>query len=214
MAHSLVAAEPDLAGNNLAELADTANLAYWLGEATFRKGIEHYLRCGQALLKARKLCGHGNFESWMKGNLSFSPTQARRYMKLVKKTLRADLNKADLSELDLDEARKNWHAIYNPNQVDDADPGDNSSPTASDAQGESTPTATARQTGRKEYKPSASLPNDGKIPVTVAIDETEFAAWESDIAFLERGLKARDEGTAVRWAVRFTRQYLEKGRQR
>ena len=47
-------------GVDLRALAAEINAAHEAGERSTRAGLEHFRKAGEALLKAKKECGHGN----------------------------------------------------------------------------------------------------------------------------------------------------------
>ena len=50
---------------------------------SLRPALDHAVRCGQLLLQAKKIAGHGNWETWLEKNVPFSPRSAREYMQLA-----------------------------------------------------------------------------------------------------------------------------------
>lgn len=86
----------------LGELAAVANTGYQRGEDATRQGIEHYIAAGEALVKAKKLCGHGRWLEWVQKNLCFGDRQARKLMRLYheRDRLKSELN----SDLTIDAA--------------------------------------------------------------------------------------------------------------
>ena len=55
----------------LGELAAVANAGYEAGEDATRKGIDHDIAAGEALVKAKKLCGHGKWSrGWRRASAS------------------------------------------------------------------------------------------------------------------------------------------------
>lgn len=60
-------------------LADLAALANSAAE----KGVESLRAAGEALLKARALCKHGDWMGWLRKNIKYSPQHARRLMRLA-----------------------------------------------------------------------------------------------------------------------------------
>lgn len=70
-------------GPQLADLAATANEEAARGDAATRHGLKHYRSAGEALLKAKVLCGHGKWLDWLKDNVRFSARSARAYMQLA-----------------------------------------------------------------------------------------------------------------------------------
>jgi hypothetical protein len=72
------------AEDDLAELARRINASHAAGEGATRKGLEHFRAAGEALIKAKKRCGHGKFGEWLKANVRCDHSQACRYMKLAR----------------------------------------------------------------------------------------------------------------------------------
>jgi hypothetical protein len=64
----------------LKELADEINREVdWMAGA-----LEHAMRAGDLLARAKELAGHGGWEIWLKANCRISGRTARRYMQLAK----------------------------------------------------------------------------------------------------------------------------------
>jgi hypothetical protein len=68
----------------LAALAGRINREHAAGEEAALRGLEHFRKAGEALLKAKAWCGHGGWLPWLKANVVVSKTQAYRYMALAK----------------------------------------------------------------------------------------------------------------------------------
>jgi hypothetical protein len=84
---------------DLEALAAEINAEHEAGEDATCRGLEHFRRAGEKLLKAKEQCGHGNWLSWLKRNVKFSERQARRYMALAKSEPGSDLE-------------TQWRALY------------------------------------------------------------------------------------------------------
>jgi hypothetical protein len=69
---------------DLAELARRINAEHEAGEGAARKGLEHFRAAGEALLKAKRAVGHGNWGDWLKKNIRCDHSQACRYMKVAR----------------------------------------------------------------------------------------------------------------------------------
>src|SRR6476469_4057180 len=54
------------------------------GEDSTRRGLEHYRRAGEALLRAKERCGHGKWLTWLRQNVRFSERLVRNYMALAR----------------------------------------------------------------------------------------------------------------------------------
>jgi hypothetical protein len=69
--------------DGLAELAVAINAEHEAGEVATRKGLAHFRAAGEALLQAKKKCGHGNWLPWLKANVRFDRMTASRYMRVA-----------------------------------------------------------------------------------------------------------------------------------
>jgi hypothetical protein len=76
---------------DLATLAAAINRCHAEGERLTHRGLEHYRKAGEALLKAKAQCGHGKWLKWVEKNLTCTDRQARRYMALAKSDTVSDL---------------------------------------------------------------------------------------------------------------------------
>jgi hypothetical protein len=70
--------------DSLAELASAINAAHFAGETACRKGLEHFKKAGEALLKAKEQCGHGKFKAWVEENIQTSYRTAANYMRVAR----------------------------------------------------------------------------------------------------------------------------------
>jgi hypothetical protein len=68
---------------DLATLAAQINREHAAGEEAARRGLEHFRRAGEALLKAKEKCGHGKWLPWLKANVKVSQQTASAYMRLA-----------------------------------------------------------------------------------------------------------------------------------
>lgn len=68
---------------DLASLARIANEQHEEGEAATRKGLKHFCLAGEALIKAKALCGRGKWLAWLKENVGYSRMTASRYMRFA-----------------------------------------------------------------------------------------------------------------------------------
>jgi len=50
-----------------------------------RTAIEHAIECGRLLAEAKALMRHGEWLSWVRGNLTFGVRQAQKYMRLAER---------------------------------------------------------------------------------------------------------------------------------
>ena len=53
-------------------------------ERLFDKSLTHMLRCGQALIEARRLCVHGEWLPWLEEHFPASRRTAERYMSIAR----------------------------------------------------------------------------------------------------------------------------------
>jgi hypothetical protein len=72
-------------GEDLAALAAEINAAHEAGTDATRKGLEHFRRAGEALLRAKESCiaAHVPWLAWLAANVCFDPRTARNYMRLA-----------------------------------------------------------------------------------------------------------------------------------
>jgi hypothetical protein len=68
---------------DLAALAMQINREHAAGEEAARRGLEHFRKAGEALLKVKAGCGHGKWLPWLKANVPFSQQTASAYMRLA-----------------------------------------------------------------------------------------------------------------------------------
>jgi hypothetical protein len=76
---------------DLKALAAEINRDHAAGEESTRRGLEHFRAVGEALLKAKKLVGHGQWLAWLKTNVHFSSRQAQRYMNMAEEWGKCDM---------------------------------------------------------------------------------------------------------------------------
>jgi phage N-6-adenine-methyltransferase len=67
---------------DLATLAKAINAAHEAAQGAMRTGLEKAREAGDALLKAKAACKHGQWLSWLKGNTKLDRMTAWRYMQL------------------------------------------------------------------------------------------------------------------------------------
>lgn len=71
------------------EIADLTSLAQRINEAnqnalaSSKKAILYAIECGEALINAKSLVKHGEWQSWLKNNCEVSERTAQNYMKLA-----------------------------------------------------------------------------------------------------------------------------------
>lgn len=77
--------------DDLGYLASVANAKHEAGEKSSLAGLGHFREAGEALLRAKGLCGHGKWLAWVDKRLAFSERRAERYMALAKSDAASDL---------------------------------------------------------------------------------------------------------------------------
>jgi hypothetical protein len=71
------------AAEDRATHAALANRSHREGERLMAKGLVHFCTAGQALLRAKEQCAHGEWQAWLKANVHFSQQRASEYMRLA-----------------------------------------------------------------------------------------------------------------------------------
>jgi hypothetical protein len=67
----------------LPELAAEINKSHACVEQTFRDGVAHAIRAGELLIEAKASVPHGQWDKWLKANITFRPRTARVYMQIA-----------------------------------------------------------------------------------------------------------------------------------
>ncbi len=75
---------------DLKSLADAANKEHEAAERCDQERLNHYRRAGEALLKAKEKCSHGNWGKWFCKHIRFSLRTAERYMQFAKTDVYVD----------------------------------------------------------------------------------------------------------------------------
>jgi ParB family chromosome partitioning protein len=78
----MIAAKLYRGADTLADLAEAVNRAHEAGEAATLSSLQHYREAGEALIKARTLCGR-KWLTWLKTNVTFSKSTAYNYITLA-----------------------------------------------------------------------------------------------------------------------------------
>jgi hypothetical protein len=81
-AQELVAAKAQTCSD--AELARRIQAAHEAAQAGARTALESAILCGELLLEAKRLVGHGRFLPWLDENTTLGPRQAQRYMRVAR----------------------------------------------------------------------------------------------------------------------------------
>jgi phage N-6-adenine-methyltransferase len=66
------------------ELAKRIQAAHETAQASARTALESAILCGELLLEAKRLVGHGRFLPWLDENTTLGPRQAQRYMRVAR----------------------------------------------------------------------------------------------------------------------------------
>ncbi len=92
----------------LAQLAQAINEAHARAEEGVRMGAERARNVGALLLRARSVIAHGNWLAWLEGkdatgksNVSVSPREAQRYMRIAKRWEELRANASRMTHLSL-----------------------------------------------------------------------------------------------------------------
>lgn len=71
-------------GSKLDDLASLANAAHAACEQAVRSALTHARDCGETLIEAKRLVGHGNWLPWVAKYCRFSERQARNYVTIAR----------------------------------------------------------------------------------------------------------------------------------
>lgn len=74
----------ELIRSDLPELALAINRAQQSIESAISQALGHAIEAGQALIDAKALVKHGEWQTWLKGNCTVSDRTARNYMRLAR----------------------------------------------------------------------------------------------------------------------------------
>jgi hypothetical protein len=101
---------------DLAAMAAEINAQHEAGEAATSRGLEHYRRAGEALVRAKQAVGRGRWLPWLRANVRFSQQTASCYMRLAEqwddKLLAAGNLRAALRLLAGDAATEDWRRAW------------------------------------------------------------------------------------------------------
>jgi hypothetical protein len=67
-----------------AALAKRIQAAHEAAQAGARTALENAILCGELLLEAKRLVGHGRFLPWLDENTTLGPRQVQRYMRVAR----------------------------------------------------------------------------------------------------------------------------------
>jgi hypothetical protein len=67
---------------SLGKLAEEINAEHRAFVGTFRKTVEHGIRAGELLVKAKEQCSHGTWLPWLEENFEGAARTAQEYMRL------------------------------------------------------------------------------------------------------------------------------------
>lgn len=85
---------------SLDHLAIRINDSHRMCEASVRAGLDHAIKCGQALIKAKRRVGHGRWLDWLEASCpGLSPRQAQGYMRLARNLPALEANTKPVSHL-------------------------------------------------------------------------------------------------------------------
>lgn len=80
-----------MSGNGLVTLAKDIEKEHQAAREAARTAIEHAIRCGELLLKAKPKVQHGEWLPWLAANTSIGTRQAQNYMRIA-------ANKAEIEQ--------------------------------------------------------------------------------------------------------------------
>ena len=71
-----------------------------------RSAIEHAIRCGELLIRAKAEAGHGGWLAWVEANLTISARQCQKYMRLSEHAAELPNANSDFAYSSIDDALK------------------------------------------------------------------------------------------------------------
>jgi ParB family chromosome partitioning protein len=74
----------------LERLAQRIDREHRLGEASQAKALARYRRCGELLLRAKRLVGRGRWIAWLRANVKIKRRRVEQYMELAQSTAPLD----------------------------------------------------------------------------------------------------------------------------
>lgn len=83
----------------LSDLAEQINTEHRQCEAALQSGLEHALKVGRLLIKAKKLCSHGTWLPWLEQNFEGKDRTARAYMQVVQRWPELEANRQRAANL-------------------------------------------------------------------------------------------------------------------
>jgi len=105
----MVADDPTIAKRAEASLADLTTQIRAEHEAvigSFNSGFCHAVRCGELLIAAKKIAGHGGWLPWFRANQWISARTASDYMRIAAHRATIDAKSADSADLTIQSALK------------------------------------------------------------------------------------------------------------
>jgi hypothetical protein len=91
---------------SLGKLAEEINAEHRAFVGTFRKTVEHGIRAGELLAKAKEQCPHGTWLLWLEENFEGAPRTAQEYMRLYNHRNALRANTRDSAHLSVSGALK------------------------------------------------------------------------------------------------------------
>ena len=89
----------------LQELAQAIGREHQAAVSAARSAVEHAIKCGELLLKAKATVGHGGWLAWVETNCTFGQRTAQGYMRLARELPRLDeANAQRVADLSLRDA--------------------------------------------------------------------------------------------------------------
>jgi hypothetical protein len=92
--------------SRLEQLANEINAEHRAFAGTFRKAVEHGIRCGELLAEAKGQCKHGAWLPWLNENFEGSVRTAQGYMRLYDNRVEVRAKAQDVAHLSMSGALK------------------------------------------------------------------------------------------------------------
>jgi Protein of unknown function (DUF3102) len=102
---------------SLGKLADEINAEHRAFVGTFHKTVEHGIRAGELLAKAKEQCPHGTWLPWLKENFEGAPRTAQEYMRLYNRRDELRAKTRDSAHLSVSDALKELAAPSRPEGI-------------------------------------------------------------------------------------------------
>ena len=102
---------------SLGKLAEEINAEHRAFVGTFRKTVEHGIRAGELLARAKAECEYGTWLPWLEENFEGAPRTAQEYMRLYNNRQELRANTRDSAYLSVSGALKELAGPVRPEGV-------------------------------------------------------------------------------------------------